>query len=561
MNKQPFMKNFVIILLLFLSFNVDAQLLDGNSGVFTKADTLRGMLRPERTCFDVKHYDLVLDINFENKSISGYNDIFFMAVEDFNTLQIDLFENMEITDIVFANTSLKYRREFNAVFIDFPKTIHVGSLNKMTVFYKGKPIIAKNAPWDGGFSWKKDKNGKDWLGVSCEGIGASLWWPNKDHLSDEPETMTVTCTFPKDLKFVGNGTLVSNTEKDDRRTMKWATSYPINNYNVTLNIGDYVNFQDEYVSTTDSQKLVLDYWVMPYNLEKAKKQFEQVKPMLAAHEKYFGKFPFWNDNYKLVETPYLGMEHQTAIAYGNDYKTGYNGYDFSRIGLKFDYIIIHESGHEYWGNLVSTADMADLWIHEGFCTYSEALYVEYMFGFAKALEYINAKKPTIENDAPILGAKDVNVEGSGDMYNKGMLLLNTVRHIINNDVLWFSILKEMTTKEFAYKTTNTEEVVNFISKKSDQDLTQVFKQYLVYKSIPKLYYSIENVSGSEYKINYKWLTDVDNFNMPIVLKVGKKEYRLKGSNELQNFKFKKGKNDKISFDEDKFYFDVMESKF
>lgn len=555
------MKYIILTLLLFLGFNANAQLLNVKSNVFTKADTLRGMLRPERTCFDVKHYDLVLDVNFEDKSISGHNDIFFMAVEDFKTLQLDLFENMEITDIVFANTSLNYRREFNAIFIDFPKTIYTGSLNKVSVFYKGKPIEAKNAPWDGGFSWKKDKNGKNWLGVSCEGIGASLWWPNKDHLSDEPETMTITCSFPKDLKFVGNGKLESNIVNDEKRTMKWAVSYPINNYNVSLNIGDYINFQDEYISTTDSTKLILDYWVMPYNLEKAKKQFEQVKPMLAAQEKYFGKFPFWNDNYKLVESPYLGMEHQTAIAYGNEYKTGYNGYDFSRIGLDFDYIIIHESGHEYWGNLVSAADIADLWIHEGFCTYSEALYVEYMFGYEKAQEYINAKKPIIENEYPILGVKNVNAEGNGDMYNKGMLLLNTVRHIINNDELWFNILKEMTTKEFAHKTTDTESIVNFISKKAGQDLSSVFKQYLAYKSIPKLYYSIENISGNNYKINYKWLADISNFNMPFVLKTGKKETRLYGSTELKSTQFKMSKNDKVSFDLDKFYFKVLESKF
>lgn len=555
------MKYIILNLVLLLSFTVNAQLMDDHSGTYTKADTLRGMLSAARTCFDVKHYDLVLDVNFEDKTIAGYNDIFFKALTDFNKIQIDLFENMEITDITFAGKSLEYTREYNAVFINFPQTIKKGSLHKVSVFYNGKPIIAKNAPWDGGFTWQKDKKGNDWLGVSCEGIGASLWWPNKDHLSDEPETMSVSCTTPENLQFIGNGKLVSNQVKDKRRTMKWETSYPINNYNVTLNIGKYVNFQDKYISPEDSTELILDYWVMPYNLEKAKAQFAQVKPMMAAHEHYFGKFPFWNDNYKLVETPYLGMEHQTAIAYGNDYKTGYNGYDFSRIGLDFDYIIIHESGHEYWGNSVSAADISDLWIHEGFCTYSEALYVEHLFGYEKAIEYVNAKKPTIDNKKPVLGVKNVNVEGDGDMYNKGMLLLNTVRHTINNDALWFSILKEMTTSEFAYKTTDTEAIIAFISKKAGQDLKPLFMQYLAYKDIPKLYYSIEKIAENTYNINYKWLTDVSNFTMPIVLKSGKKEYELSGSTDLKSFNFKMKKKDTISFDEEKFYFDTMETRF
>ncbi len=555
------MKNYIFLFITLFSFQAQAQLLGENNGNFSKADTLRGMLRAERTCFDVTAYDLHLDLDFDKRTILGFNDIYFTAVENFTTLQLDLFENMTLNEVNFNGEALKFRREFNAVFVDFPSEIPKGSKHIIKVIYSGKPIIAKNAPWDGGFSWNKDKNGKDWLGVSCEGIGASLWWPNKDHLSDEPDEMTVTCTFPKELQFVGNGKLIKNEVDKDRRTMTWKTSYPINNYNVTLNIGDYVNFQDEYTSPEDGEKLVLDYWVMPYNLEKAKKQFEQVKPMTACFEQYFGKFPFWKDNYKLVETPYLGMEHQTAIAYGNNYKTGYNGYDFSRIGLDFDYIIIHESGHEYWGNLISAADIADLWIHEGFCTYSEALYVECMYDYQKALDYVNAKKPTIGNQMPMLGIKSVNHEGDGDMYNKGMLFLNTMRHIINNDELWFGMLKEMTSKEFAYKTTDTESIIAYFNKKAAMNLTPVFNQYLAYPDIPKLYYSIEMIDKKNYKLKYKWLTDVQDFFMPIVLKVGKQEYRLFGNTELQSFKFTRKKKDQISFDEERFYFNKKESKF
>lgn len=552
------MKYIFFLLFTFYTVLLNAQLLDGKHN-FSKADTLRGTLRQERTCFDVNYYNLNLKLDIETKEIIGSNQIYFTAVENFKTLQIDLFDNLKIDSILFKDEKLNFRREYNAVFIDFAIDILKGKQKMIEVFYQGKPIIAKNAPWDGGFTWAKDEKKNNWVAVSCEGIGASLWWPNKDHLSDEPDSMRVSFTIPKELTFVGNGILEEDITNKEYRTMTWKISYPINNYNVTFNIGKYTNFKDKYFSIEDSSELVLDYWVMPYNLEKAKIHFEQVKPMLAAFEKYFGKFPFWNDSYKLVETPYLGMEHQTAIAYGNKYKTGYNGYDFSRIGMDFDYIIIHESGHEYWGNLISAADISDLWIHEGFCTYSEAVYVEHLHGYNKAIEYINAKKPTIGNKKPILGKFGVNNEGDSDMYNKGMLFLNTLRHTINNDSLWFAILKEMTTKEFAYKTIDTKDIIDFINKKTKQDYEPLFMQYLAYADLPMLYYSIHNIKGNEYQVNYKWLTDVRDFYMPVIIKVGNKEYRVEGSNQLKTLKFKKKAKESISFDEDKFYFKLRKS--
>ncbi|MCB0537113.1 MAG: M1 family metallopeptidase [Bacteroidetes bacterium] len=550
------MKNILITFFTLSLFLVNAQLLDGNPNQYNRGDTLRGSLRPERTAFDVTYYNLNLDVSFKNKSISGYNDIYFSMVENSDSLQIDLFDNMIIDSIIYNGAKLKYLRDYNAVFVSFPKIMQKGSKQKMRVYYHGKPIIANNPPWDGGFTWQKDEDGEDWLGVSCEGIGASLWWPNKDHLSDEPDSMRVTCTIPKNLVFVGNGLLEKNTETGDKRLMTWKVSYPINNYNITLNIGNYVNFKDTYTAQ-DGDKLGLDYWVMPYNLEKAKKQFEQVKPMLACYEKYFGKFPFWKDNYKLVETPYLGMEHQTAIAYGNGYKKGYAGMDYSRIGLDFDYIIIHETGHEYWGNLISTEDMADMWIHESFCTYSEALYVECMFDYNKAQEYVNAKKPHIGNRAPMAGIYGVNVEGDGDMYNKGMLFLNTLRHVVNNDDLWFSLLKEMN-EEFAYKTINANDVMFFFNKKTGLDLTPIFMQYLYYADVPKLMYNIDKVKGKNYTLKYKWIANVGDFAMPFEVKIGDNKTRLNGTNQLQQYDFKKKKKDKVKFNQEQFYYKLSE---
>ena len=549
------MKIIHIMLFVFLCQMGFSQLLDGTGGNFTKGDTLRGFLSEDRSCFDVHYYDLFLDIDFDQQSINGYNDIHFTVVNDFNRIQLDLFDNMHIDSIVFDGDKLDFSRSFNAFFVEFGTQQKKGSNGEVRVYYHGKPIIAENPPWDGGFTWKKDKEGNPWLGVSCEGIGASLWWPNKDHLSDEPDSMLVTCVYPDELMFVGNG--VKGETSIDSETLKartsWKVSYPINNYNVTLNVGNYVNFQDLYVAE-DGEKLILDYWVMPYNLDKAKEQFKQVPPMMACYEQYFGKFPFWEDNYKLVETPYLGMEHQTAIAYGNNYKTGYNGYDFSRIGLDFDYIIIHETGHEYWGNLISAKDIADLWIHEGFCTYSEALYVECMYDYAKGQEYVNAKKPSIGNKKPMAGIYDVNVEGDGDMYNKGMLFLNTVRHIVNDDVLWFDLLKEMTTKEFAYQTVTANDIMLYFNRKTGMDLTPVFMQYIFFKDIPSLYYKLERKKGKKYSLKYKWQVDVGEFDMPIEVKIGKKSMRLEGSEDLQEIEVLKKKKEKLNFNQDQFYY-------
>ncbi|MFZ9954718.1 MAG: M1 family metallopeptidase, partial [Flavobacteriales bacterium] len=420
----------VLVILFLLPLYIQAQ--------FTLADTLRGSLRPERTCFDVHYYHLNIAVDTANQSISGYNEIHFSAVDDVDRIQLDLYANMTIDSIVFRKFHLDYKRTFNAVFIDFPGTILKGYQEKIRVYYHGSPQVAKRAPWDGGFVWTQDKNARLWMGVACEGAGASLWWPNKDHLSDEPDSMRITCAVPNGLQCIANG----NLEWQHQNTFQWKVSYPINNYNVTLNIGDYVHFREYYVSGNDS--MPCDYYVLPYNLEKAKVQFKQVKPMLKIYEDLYGRYPFWNDGYALVETPYLGMEHQGAIAYGNRYLPGYRGQVDSNLhqqGIDFDYIIIHETAHEYWGNSVTVQDIADLWIHEGFATYTEALYVEKMHGHQAYMDYMQFLKQGIDNDASIIGTYGVNSEGSGDMYPKGAWMLHTIRNVVNNDSLFFACLK------------------------------------------------------------------------------------------------------------------------
>lgn len=511
---------FTIVFLALWFATVSAQSLITQKKQFTRADTLRGSLRPERICYDVTYYELNIKIDTGARTITGSNTIRFATMHDFRELQIDLFENMNIISITMGNTELRYRREYNAVFVEMPGIMEEGTEGNITVNYYGKPTEAKRAPWDGGFTWAYDERGNLWVGVSCEGIGASLWWPNKDYLGDEPDSMRIICTIPSGLKCIANGNEEGQQRNPDgTTTFKWFVGYPINNYNVTINIGDYVHFHDEYTAADDAV-LSLDYYVLSYNLAKAKQHFTQVKPMLACYEKYLGKYPFWNDGYALVETPYLGMEHQGAIAYGNKYKTGYAGIDFSRIGLDFDYIIIHETGHEWWGNSVSCYDIADMWIHESFCTYTEAIYVECMYGYETAMRYVNAKKITVGNKNPIVGIYGVNEEGDGDMYNKGMLFLNTLRHVINDDRLWWSTIKCMSDTVFKMKNIGYDDVVNFFNTKTKRNWNAVFEQYLKHASVPVFEYSLKKVKAKTFELKYRWNADVKGFALPVFISTG-----------------------------------------
>ncbi len=512
------MFRFQVILIYFILLSVTPILAQHHyfhEHTFTKADTLRGQLRPERTCYDVKYYELDLEVDIENQSINGSVDICFEAMTDFKVMQIDLFDNLDIDSILLDNRILSFERIHNAVFIQ-TDIIKQENLKCVKVFYNGIPIKAKNAPWDGGFSWKRDQKGNPWLGVSCEGIGASLWWPNKDHLSDEPDSVSIKVTVPDPFVCISNGNLRKTVPlEDDRTQYNWFVSYPINNYNVTLNIGMYEHFQDVYTAA-DGSKLDLDYYVMPYNLKKAKKQFAQVPKMLACYEHYFGKYPFWNDGYALVETPYLGMEHQGAIAYGNQYMRGYLGRMIPD-GMDWDYIIIHETGHEYWGNSISCNDHAEMWIHEAFTTYMEALYVECRYSYEEAIGYLKMQKPFIANQQPVIGVMDVNFGdwSSSDHYYKGSWILHTLRHAIHDDKLFFDILKSFYQKH-QLSNIHSEDFFNYVNEKTGQNWNPFFEQYLKHPNIPKLVYRLKQI-GKDVQISCIWETNVQNFNMPILV--------------------------------------------
>lgn len=522
---------FILVILFISSSAVFAQ---NQPITFSRADSLRGNLTPLRTSYDINYYHLDVKLDIDNKFISGSNTFKFTATEDLNRLQFDLFDNMLIQKIIYHDKEIPYTREFNAVFVDFPLLIKKNSIDEFTVFYSGNPKIAKRAPWDGGFTFSADKSGKPWVSVSTQGFGASSWWPNKDHQADEADSVLISITVPKGLMDVSNGRLRSVENVDDNYTRyNWFVSYPINNYNVALNVADYVHFDDMYKG--ENGDLSLDYYVLRENLDKAKKQFkEDVAPMLNTFENWFGPYPFYRDGYKLIESPYLGMEHQSAVAYGNKYMKGYLGRDLSGtgLGMKWDYIIIHESGHEWFGNNITAKDIADMWIHEGFTMYSESLFVESREGKKAAAKYIAGMRQNIRNDMPVIGPYNVNTEGSGDMYYKGANLIHMIRTIIGDDTKWREILRGLNA-EFALKTTTTEEIVNFINKKSGKDLTPVFDQYLRHNDIPVLEYKI-----SRKQLSYRWQSDVAGFNMPVRIKTGKKYLWLLPSSEWKTLRWR-----------------------
>lgn len=481
---------------------------------FTPADTLRGMMRSERSAYDVTFYDLNIRIDPRQQELSGWVDIYYRALTDFSRLQIDLFRNMTLDSIRFNDKTLDFVREYDAVFVTFPEQKEQSS-GKFRVYYHGRPTTANNPPWDGGFVWAKDRRGRPWIGVACEGDGASLWWPNKDHLSDEPDSMSIRVSVPKNLECIANGNLRKKVDQGDFQRWDWFVSYPINNYNVSVNIANYTHFSDTYTAE-DGSELPLDYYVLDYNEKTAKEHFEQVKPMLACYEKFFGKYPFWNDGYAMVETPYLGMEHQSAIAYGNRYMRGYLG-GMIPAGMDWDYIIIHETGHEYFGNSISCNDLAEMWIHESFTTYMEALYVECMYSYEDAVGYLVSQRPYIDNEEPVLGPKDVNWEDweGSDHYYKGAWMLHTLRNALQNDDMWFDLLKSFY-QHYAISNVTTADFVNWVNDKTGQKWDPFFEQYLEYPEVPVLEYRTTQ-DGQDLKLDMRWKCDVGDFAMPVLV--------------------------------------------
>ena len=495
--------------------------------LFTHADTIRGSDTPERAWWDVTFYDLHVAVSPSDSSITGWNGITYRISGPSRDMQIDLQEPLQVDSMTQDGKRLTYRRDGNAFFVTLTAAQPVGSSKTVAVYYHGKPRAARRAPWDGGFVWAKDSLGRDWIATACEGLGASVWWPDKDYLADEPDSQRIAITVPDPLQDVSNGRLRSTTHhRDHTTTYEWFVTEPINNYDVAVNAAVYGHFEQDFAG--EAGTLSMNFWPLAYHLDTAKVQFRQAVTMMKCFEHWFGPYPWYRDGYQLVETPHLGMEHQSAIAYGNHYKDGYysaplgTGIDLSHSGqgLTWDFIIVHESAHEWFGNNITMQDQADMWIHESFANYSENLFVECLAGKAAGAEYVMGTRFNVQNDRPIIAPYGVNAEGSGDMYYKGGNLLHTIRQIVGDDEKWRGILRGLN-RTFRHQTVTTRQVESYISAQAGVDLSTVFDEYLRTTKIPVFEYKIVDST-----LTYRWTDVVPGFDMPVRVTLSDGSYTL-----------------------------------
>lgn len=499
----------------------------------SRFDVLRGEYSRFRANSDLLYYHLDIRVDPDKKTIQGKNTIRFKMLKDDNRIQLDLHGALAIDKIVMGDIKLKSERDSGAVFVDFPEMLKAGREVSIDFYYSGTP---EQKGRFGGFTFGKDPKGRQWIYTSCEMQGASVWWPNKDQWKDKVESMDISVAIPNGLVDVSNGKFVGKKDLGDGYTRwDWHVSYPINNYNVSLNIGTYEHFADKL------DDLTLDFYALPEDLDKAKKQFAQAKGMLQAFQHYFGEYPFKKDGYKLIQVPYSGMEHQSAVTYGNGFKNGYLGRDWTGVGIstKFDFIIIHESGHEWFGNSVSAADRADMWIQEGWTTYLESLYVEYHWGKADALKYLNGYKKMVKNKQPIVLRRGVNASPPVDQYFKGALFINTLRSVVDDDKRWFKLIRDFY-QHFKYQTIMTEDVVAYFNKETGKNLTPVFDQYLRHVAIPVLELKFDDTKE---EVSYRWKVDEKTFAMPIRVGTAEKWQTITPTTQWQTMKSSLRKND------------------
>jgi len=526
-------KPLVLFILFFSALGLYSQ-----KAVYTHADSLRGGIGKARLWWDLKHYDLTVDFNYPDSSISGKNTIAYKVLESDQIMQLDLMEPMHLDSVLQDGQKCTWKKDGNAYFIQLLKAQQRAENKTLTVYFHGKPHVAKQAPWDGGLIWTKDARQRPWISIACQGMASSVWFPCKDHQYDEVDSCNMHFIVPADVVAVSNGRMrgiemISN----GRASYNWVVQNPINNYNIIPYIGYYANFKDTLQG--EGGILNLDFWVLQENLELAKKQFAQVKPMLRCFEYWFGKYPFYEDGYKLVEAPYLGMEHQSAIAYGNKYKNGYLGTDLSLTGwgLKWDFIIIHESGHEWFGNNITVKDVADNWVHEGFTAYSECLYTQYLFGKKAGSDYVIGTRIGVQNDEPIIADYNVNRDGSSDMYYKAANMLHSIRQMVNNDSIWRAMLRDMN-KTFWHQTVSSKQIEEYMINFLKLDLQNVFDQYLRTKQIPVLEFKL---NGN--KLSFRWANCVRHFDMPMKLIFADRDFWINPTEkwqkvELSNTAFK-----------------------
>jgi aminopeptidase N len=518
---------FILFQLVFFTAILQAQ-----TARYTHADTLKGTISKPRSWWDVLHYDLHVSFDIPDSSIRGYNKITYKVIERYTVMQLDLMQPMILDSVLHDSKKCFMARDGNAYFISLPFQQNINDIKSIVVYFHGKPRVAKMPPWDGGVVWSSDKEGNPWVSIACQGMAAQVWFPNKDHMYDEADSCFIHITCPKDLVTVSNGRLRSvDTNTNGTATYNWQVQDPINNYNIIPYIGKYVNFNDTL--SGENGTLDLSFWVLGDDLEKAKKQFVQAKTMLHCFEHWFGPYPFYKDGYKLVEAPFLGMEHQSAIAYGNDFQNGYKGRDLSQTGwgLKWDFIIIHESGHEWFGNSITAKDVADNWVHEGFTAYSENLFTEYLYGKQAGAEYVIGTRKSIMNDKPIISDYNVNAGGSIDLYYKAANMLHMIRQIVGNDVLWREMLRSIN-RIFWHQTVTTQQIEEYVARYLNLNLQKIFDQYLRTIQVPVLEYRIK-----KNKLSYRWTNCVKGFNMPLKIINAQKEEWIKPVEKWQSIQY------------------------
>ena len=524
----------IVAIALLLQSHLGAAYVSAQTKSITRQETLRGSVTPEREWWDLMHYHLKVEFLPDTRRLKGSNTITFKTLKPGAKMQIDLQPPLSITKITHGDSQLKFEREGNVYWVMFEKELPAGTEAKIEVSYEGVPVVSRNPPWVGGITWGRDDLGEHFIVTTCQGIGASIWWPNKDHGSDEPDRgMQTSVTVPEQLVAVSNGRLkkTDHNAGDKKKTFHWEVLNPINNYGVNVNIGNYVHFSEKYKGK--GGVLDVDYWVLAHQKEAALKHFKELPRTLEAFEHWFGKYPFYEDSFKLVAVPYPGMEHQSSVTYGNWFRNGYLQRDMCGcgVGFKFDFIIVHESAHEWFGNNISMKDAADMWIHEGFANYSENLFVEYHFGKKDAEDYVIGTRRIIRNDTPIIGVYGSNREGSGDMYPKGGNMLHTIRHIINDDAKWLSILRGLNA-DFWHQTVTTGQIESYITKKAGIDLSKVFDQYLRSTNIPLFKFK---VNGKSLSFNYERVAK--GFAMPVRVSVNGKETVITPSETRQTMEF------------------------
>lgn len=527
-------------------------------GPFTYTDSLKGAYTGIRQGSDIQRYSLDITIDTLNRYVQGNVGIEFEITDEaFRDFRFELHENFTVTDIVdYSDTTptavpqrLEWHQEGSFYTVHMREPVGPGYQKRLLIHYEGHPTVARNAPWDGGIVWSRDSQGMPWISLACEGEGASLWWPCKDHPFDEPDQgVTLHITVPKGLMAVGNGRLKDRTVLEDRERFTWEVSNPINLYNVNIAIGDFTHIHDTYTSKATGDTLSLDYYVLRTHEDKARAHFgREVPRMLQAFETIFGPYPWYSDGYKLVETPFWGMEHQSSIAYGNNYRGLPNWFPFPEKQL-FDFIIVHESGHEWFGNSISCADKADMWLHEAFTTYTEAAYTEFHYGTEKAQQYLHAQRSLIEYQETMQGPAGVAFDAysDADMYFKGTWMLHTIRHGYATRLLasgsvhseeeatkhWWAFLQRFYMSH-QKRVISGEEVIIYFETELGRWAGSVLRQYLQYIDPPLLELQ-KAFKGDTTELRYRLVTPYQDLEMPLMLNNDVVQFPVTATTAWQN---------------------------